>query len=291
MHIAVHGRKFNAESIPCIKELFSILKEKDTTVSVSIHFNEYISKSGIDIGNYHIYKDHEDLSSVNYVISMGGDGTLLEAVTHVGPLEIPILGINLGRLGFLATIAKNEISRAIDALRKDYYKIESRTLIKMVSDSDIFGEVNFGLNEMTIVKKDTSSMIVVHAYIDGEYLNSYWADGLIVATPTGSTGYSLSCGGPLVLPQSHNFIITPVSPHNLNVRPMIVSDTSVISFEIEGRSKNFLVSIDSRSYTVDASIKLAVQKESFGAKLVKLDDYNFLDNLRLKLNWGLDVRN
>ena len=161
----------------------------------------------------------------------------------------------------------------------------------MIADRDIFDGLNFGLNEMTILKKDTSSMIVVHTYIDGEYLNSYWADGLIVSTPTGSTGYSLSCGGPLVLPQSNNFIITPVSPHNLNVRPMIVSDKSVISFEIEGRSKNFLVSLDSRSYTVDASIQLAVKKEDFAVKLVKLDGYNFLDNLRQKLNWGLDVRN
>ena len=156
---------------------------------------------------------------------------------------------------------------------------------------DIFDGYNFGLNDFTILKKDTSSMITVHTYIDGEYLNSYWADGLIVSTPTGSTGYSLSCGGPVVLPQSHNFIITPVSPHNLTVRPMVVSDNSVISFEIEGRGKNFLVSLDSRSYTVDASIQMAVSKEKFMAKLVKLDGYNFLDTLRQKLNWGYDARN
>ena len=147
------------------------------------------------------------------------------------------------------------------------------------------------MNDFTILKQDTSSMITVHAYLDGEYLNSYLADGLIVATPTGSTGYSLSCGGPVVLPQSDNFIITPVSPHNLTVRPMVVSDNSVISFEIEGRSKNFLVSLDTRSFTVEASIQMAVSKEEFQAKLVKLDGYNFLDTLRQKLNWGYDARN
>jgi len=291
MNIAIHGRKFSPESIPFIQTLFDNLVKKGASLKVSKYFHSVITKSKISRPTYEVYQSKTDLSNVNFIISMGGDGTLLEAVTHIGDLEIPILGINLGRLGFLATTAKERINLAIDALYKDYYKIDKRSLIKLISDPNIFDDLNFGLNEMTILKKDTSSMIVVHAYIDGEYLNSYWADGLIVSTPTGSTGYSLSCGGPLVLPQSNNFIITPVSPHNLNVRPMIVSDKSVISFEIEGRSKNFLVSIDSRSYTVDASIKLAVKKEEFCTKLVKLDDYNFLDNLRQKLNWGLDVRN
>ncbi len=289
--IAIHGRKFNEENIPVIQTLFHELNKKQFSLIVSSYFHELIAPANIDTGNYDIYDVKDDLSTVSYMISIGGDGTLLEAVTHIGALEIPILGINLGRLGFLATTKKENISGAIDALSKNFYKIDERSLIKVVSDQNIFEGLNFGLNEMTILKKDTSSMIVVHTYIDGEYLNSYWADGLIVSTPTGSTGYSLSCGGPLVLPQSNNFIITPVSPHNLNVRPMIVSDKSVISFEIEGRSKNFLVSIDSRSYTVDASIQLAVKKEDFCTKLIKLDGYNFLDNLRQKLNWGLDVRN
>jgi NAD+ kinase len=194
-------------------------------------------------------------------------------------------------LGFLATISKEMIPQAIDALFENQFSFEYRSLVKVHSEKDIFNGKNFGLNDFTILKKDTSAMITVHAYIDGEYLNSYWADGLIVSTPTGSTGYSLSCGGPVVLPQSNNFIITPVSPHNLTVRPMVVSDNSVISFEIEGRSKNFLVSLDTRSYTVDASVQMAVSKEDFQAKLVKLDGYNFLDTLRMKLNWGYDARN
>jgi len=201
------------------------------------------------------------------------------------------VGINTGRLGFLATISKEKVTHAVEALYQNEYSYDLRTLVRVHSDQDVFDGCNFGLNDFTILKKDTSSMITVHTYIDGEYLNSYWADGLIVSTPTGSTGYSLSCGGPVVLPQSHNFIITPVSPHNLTVRPMVVSDNSVISFEIEGRSNNFLVSLDSRSYTVDASIQMAVSKEQFMAKLVKLDGYNFLDTLRQKLNWGYDARN
>ncbi len=291
MKIAIHGRKYNDESIPFIKELFDELNQRGATIIISHVFSDIIRSSKHRFGNFKVYKVKSDLTDVNFVISLGGDGTLLEAVTHVGDLETPILGVNLGRLGFLATTPKDKIKYAIEAIYNDYYKIEERDLIKLVSDQDIFNGLNFALNEVTILKKDTSSMIVVHTYIDGEYLNSYWADGLIVSTPTGSTGYSLSCGGPLVLPQSKNLIITPVSPHNLNVRPMIVSNNSVISFEIEGRSKNFLVSLDSRSYTVDASIQLAVRKEDFCAKLVKLDAYNFLDTLRQKLNWGLDVRN
>jgi NAD+ kinase len=164
-------------------------------------------------------------------------------------------------------------------------------LIRVETDPEVFGRINFGLNEFSILKRDTSSMIVVHTYIDGEYLNSYWADGLIVATPTGSTGYSLSCGGPVMLPQTNNFIIAPVCPHNLNVRPLIVSDRSVISFEIEGRSNNFLLSLDSRSVPVEANVQIAVRRETFGARLIKLNHVNFLSTLRSKLNWGLDRRN
>jgi NAD+ kinase len=225
------------------------------------------------------------------VCSVGGDGTLLETVTYIGSREIPILGINTGRLGFLATTSPYQVKSAIHALFNGYFTYDDRTLIHVESDRDVFDGVNFGLNEFTIIKRDTSSMIVVKTFIDGEYLNTYWADGIIIATPTGSTGYSLSCGGPVVLPQSNNFIISPVSPHNLNVRPMVVSDNSIISFEIQGRSKNYLISLDSRSRVVEASVQLAVRKESFKARLVKLNGDNFLHTLRNKLNWGLDARN
>jgi NAD+ kinase len=169
--------------------------------------------------------------------------------------------------------------------------LESRTLISLESSKSLFGRHSFALNEFTIHKRDTSSMITVHTYIDGKYLNSYWADGLIIATPTGSTGYSLSCGGPLISPEAKNFVITPVSPHNLNVRPIIVSDESEISFTIEGRSEKFLISLDSRSTSISSEVKLLVKKESFEAKLIKLPNYHFFDTLREKLNWGFDMRN
>jgi NAD+ kinase len=225
------------------------------------------------------------------VLSIGGDGTLLDTVTYVGSLQLPILGIHTGRLGFLATITPDRIAQAIDALYKGHFNIEERSLIRVDTDPDVFGSLNFGLNEFSVLKRDTSSMIVVHTYIDGEYLNSYWADGLVVATPTGSTGYSLSCGGPVMLPQTNNFIIAPVCPHNLNVRPLVVSDQSVISFEIEGRSTSYMLALDSRSLPVEASVQIAVRRETFNARLVKLNHVNFLSTLRSKLNWGLDRRN
>ncbi len=291
MKIAIHGRKIDGKSRLYIQQLLECVREKGSEIVVSSAFLKNLKETGLSLEGNDSFDGKSGLEDVDFVFSVGGDGTLLETVSYVGELELPIVAINTGRLGFLATISKEMIPQAVQALYQNEFSFEYRTLLKVHSDKDIFNGKNFGLNDFTILKKDTSSMITVHAYIDGEYLNSYWADGLIVATPTGSTGYSLSCGGPVVLPQSNNFIVTPVSPHNLTVRPMVVSDNSVISFEIEGRSKNFLVSLDTRSYTVDASVQMAVSKEDFQAKLVKLDGYNFLDTLRMKLNWGYDARN
>jgi len=291
MRIAIHGRKIDNKSKHYVQQLIQCIKTKGSEIIVSSSFTKSLKEIEFGLEGIGIFNGEASLKEVDFVLSVGGDGTLLETVSYVGALELPIVAINTGRLGFLATISKEMIPQAIDALYLNQFSYENRTLVKVHTDRDIFNGKNFGLNDFTILKKDTSAMITVHAYIDGEYLNSYWADGLIVSTPTGSTGYSLSCGGPVVLPQSNNFIITPVSPHNLTVRPMVVSDKSVISFEIEGRSKNFLVSLDTRSYTVDASIQMAVSREDFQAKLVKLDGYNFLDTLRIKLNWGYDARN
>lgn len=291
MKIAIHGRKIDKKSRQYVQQLLKCIRDRGSEIIISRGFNKSLKESDISLDGTGLFDSNSGLEQVDFVFSVGGDGTLLETVSQVGRLELPIVAINTGRLGFLATISKEMIPQAVEALYLNEFSFESRTLIKVHSDRDIFNGKNFGLNDFTILKKDTSSMITVHAYIDGEYLNSYWADGLIVSTPTGSTGYSLSCGGPVVLPQSNNFIITPVSPHNLTVRPMVVSDNSVISFEIEGRSENFLVSLDTRSYTVDASVQMAVSKEDFQAKLVKLDGYNFLDTLRMKLNWGFDARN
>lgn len=290
MKIAIHGRPFPDDNLPFIKGMFDYLTLKKVSLQLYGPFANFLEKKGIQ-PKAKIYITGSELSKPDFILSVGGDGTLLETVTFVKKKEIPILGINAGRLGFLATTPREKITESLDALFTGDFRYDERSLIRLESEEDIFNGLNFGLNEFTILKKDTSSMIVVHTYIDGEYLNSYWADGLIVSTPTGSTGYSLSCGGPLVLPQSSNFIIAPVSPHNLNVRPIIVSDNSIISFKIEGRGKNVLVSLDSRSKTVPASIMLRVKKESFKARLVEVKGYNFLETLRNKLNWGLDLRN
>jgi len=291
MKIAVHGKRFIAESKPVIQKAFDLLQSKDAQVMISNTFMKYLNKSKVTTNGLKEYRAGDNLREVNFMITLGGDGTLLEAITHIGKLEIPILGINTGKLGFLATTSKEGAINAIEAIFKNEYSFDCRTLIRLESNKDIFKGLTFALNDITILKKDTSSMIVVHAYINGEFLNSYWADGLIISTPTGSTGYSLSCGGPIVLSQSNNFIITPVSPHNLTVRPLVVPDENVLSFKIEGRKKKFLISLDSRYETVSEDVELTIKKESFKAKLVVLKDYNFFDTLRQKLNWGLDIRN
>lgn len=291
MNIAIHGRTFRTEAKYYVQEMFKDLETRGIDVQISSIFYKFLQEVGIKPMNISVYTNKDDLKDADFLFSLGGDGTLLESVTHVADKEIPILGINTGRLGFLATTSPEEISAAISNICKGYYRIDSRSLVSLESEADIFDGLNFGLNELAITKRDTSSMIVVHTYINGEYLNSYWADGLIVSTPTGSTGYSLSCGGPVVLPESNNFIIAPISPHNLNVRPLIISDESIISFEIEGRSKNFLVSLDSRSKVIDASVQIAVKKERFRTQLLKMNEDNFLNTLRRKLSWGLDIRN
>lgn len=291
MKIALHGLSFKAEYIFHIERLFQELEHHQIDILVT----EAMDKALKTLGNHHLtywlIESQADLESADFLISIGGDGALLDAVCLVGRLEIPILGLNMGRMGFLATAATDQIGEVIANLASGNFQIESRSLISLDCSRKLFNGLNFALNEFTIHKRDTSSMITVHTYIDGKYLNSYWADGLIVSTPTGSTGYSLSCGGPLITPTTRSFVITPVSPHNLNVRPIIVSDDSEISFEIEGRSEKFLISLDSRSTSISSEIKLSVKKEVFSAKLVKLPHFHFFDTLRQKLNWGFDMRN
>lgn len=291
MKIAIHSRPFGEENIPLIQEMFDELLLTNTDIYVYTDFYEALEKRKIKTGKVNLYSSPKELPLCDYILSVGGDGTLLETVTFVGRKQIPILGINTGRLGFLATTPREHVKKGIQDLFSKKYTLEERSLIRLESDVDIFEGINFGLNEFTILKRESSSMIVVHTYLDGDYLNSYWADGLIVSTPTGSTGYSLSCGGPLVLPQNKNFIISPVSPHNLNVRPMVVPETSELSFEVEGRMKRIMVSLDSRSKSIKPNLKLKVRKEDFPVKLIELKSYNYLETLRRKLNWGLDLRN
>lgn len=233
-----------------------------------------------------------DLSEdVEFIISLGGDGTLLDTVTLVRNKPVSIMGINFGRLGFLASIGRDEVKKAMKAIANRTYVVDRRTMIHVDASCPLFGEVPYALNEFSIHKRDVASMIKIHTYLNGEFLNTYWADGLIVATPTGSTGYSLSCGGPVVFPESGSFVITPVAPHNLNVRPIVVPDDNIISFEIESRSDQFICALDSRREMVDKDIQLAVKKEDFDIQLVRLSENNFLQTLRNKLTWGLDKRN
>ena len=289
MRIGIHGKDFQQKSSRFIERVLGVLLKNKAEIFVSQKFQKHF-KSARHFG-VKVFDQGVSLKNLDFFISLGGDGTLLESVTYIGKNEIPVLGINTGRLGFLATISREETEKALASLFEGNYSVEERTMLRLVSDPELFGGLNFALNDFTIMKKDSSSMITVHVSVDGELLNSYWADGVIISTPTGSTGYSLSCGGPLVFPESESFIVTPVSPHNLGARPIVVSNRSELTFRIEGRSKKFLVSLDSRFEAVDEKVKLKIKKERFKAHLIQLPGQHYFKTLRQKLNWGLDIRN
>jgi NAD+ kinase len=291
MKIAIHGRAFNEVAKPFIQSMFDELKSRDVKTQISASYYQILKETGIETFTENTFSNKNELQIADFALSLGGDGTLLDALTFIGEKETPILGINTGRLGFLATVSPENLLIELALLFQGKYEIENRTLVSISSNIDIFNGVNFGLNELGIMKTDTSSMIVIKAFLNEKYLNSYWADGLIVSTPTGSTGYNLSVGGPVVTPGSDIFVISPMSPHNLNVRPLIVSDNSKLRFEVESRSKNFLVSLDSRSKVVEDTTEISLEKEKFQARLLKLRGSDFLNTLRSKLNWGLDARN
>lgn len=292
MRVAIYGRGIEKEQLSDMRSLFDALSASSITPVFFQPFYEQV-KQALDLEpTQEIFNSFYDLDeSIECLISLGGDGTLLDTVTLVRAKCIPVLGINFGRLGFLASIGREELSTVVKALENRTFVIDKRTLIHLDSNISLFGEVPYALNEFAIHKRDTSSMIKIHTYLNGEFLNTYWADGMVVATPTGSTGYSLSCNGPIVFPDSGSFVITPVAPHNLNVRPIVVPDNNVISFEIEGRADHFICTLDSRKEIVDKTIQLAVKKEEFTLSLLRLNETNFLQTLRNKLSWGLDTRN
>ena len=292
MKIAIYSRGIeNNQNNDMDMLLEELNKHKVEPVFFQDFFNQFYSAVKIK-GKYTTFNSADDLDdSIDCMISLGGDGTLLDTVTLVQDKGIPVLGINYGRLGFLANIGKEEIRSAIRALVEGTYVTENRTLIHLDADIPIFNGVPYALNEFTLQKKDSSSMIKIHTYLNGEFLNTYWADGLIVATPTGSTGYSLSCNGPIVFPESGSLVITPVAPHNLNIRPIVIPDNNIISFEVEGRTDSFICTLDSRRVVVPKEAQLAVKKETFGINLIRLNENNFLQTLRNKLSWGLDKRN
>ena len=289
--IAIHGRALNSETIPYYTSIIKYLSEKGIHISLSKSFRN-LNEGVLPADSFPTYERVGKNYQPDAMFSLGGDGTILDALTLIGQYETPILGINMGRLGFLATIALDQVIKALDQFFQQQYWFDMRSLVSLEpSHGDIFGESKFALNELAILRKETSSMLVIHAYLNGHYLTTYWADGVMVSTPTGSTGYSLSCGGPILMPQTNNFVITPVSPHNLNLRPLIVSDTSEITFEVEGKEAGYLISMDSRSEAIDSSVKLKVKKAPFKANLIRIEGDSFVETLRNKLSWGLDKRN
>jgi NAD+ kinase len=292
LKVAIYSRVLDSTQQKDVQLFFD---ELDREQIIPVVFEPYLK----DINPYislpsstQTFSTTEDLNDeIDFFISLGGDGTLLDTVTLIRNKRIPVAGINFGRLGFLAGIGREEMSTAIKALARRSYIIDRRTLIHLDSNVPLFNDVPYALNEFAIHKRDTAPMVKIHTYLNGELLNTYWADGLILATPTGSTGYSLSLGGPVVFPESSSFVLTPIAPHNLNVRPIIIPDNTIISFEIESRSDDIICSLDSRREIVDKHVLLAVRKENFMMNLVRLNENNFLQTIRDKLSWGLDKRN
>ena len=293
MNIAIYSRAFKDTHLPYLPELLNSLSHLG--YQLIIYKPYYLSFKDIiknipQIDTFESYKDlHEQ---ADLLISIGGDGTILDCVKFIRDSNIPVAAINDGRLGFLADINKDKVNNLINAIHTHNYDIEKRVLLHVdASDDEVFGDLNFGLNEVTLHKTDTSSMIIVHTYLNGEFLNSFWADGLIASTATGSTAYSLSCNGPIIMPIANAFVLTPVAPHNLNARPLVVPDSSILSFEVETRSNNYLCSIDSRYEKVDENFKIAVRKEAFTFNLLRLHENSYIKTLRHKLMWGEDIRN
>jgi len=291
MTIAIFGSPYPEHFSKYIQHLIKKLEAEHINLIIEEEFSVFLknnirfNKKFLTFNSYETLKNNAD-----FLFSIGGDGTLLKAVTYVRESNIPILGINTGRLGFISSISADQIDDAITDILKGNYKINERTLLELSTDKDLFKDKNFALNEVAVSKKDTSSMIRIDAFIDDEFLNTYWADGLVVSTPTGSTGYSLSCGGPIIMPGTNNIIITPNAPHNLNVRPIVIDDNSIIKLKVEDRDQLALVSLDSRSRAFDSETELIIKKASFKTKLVQPQNNSFIRTIRHKLMWGLDKR-
>lgn len=293
MKVFLFGQNAKEENLPHLSGLVNQLRENRIDFLFFKGLYQQLPADLLSRVPSENWETHEDLlrHKPNCLLSLGGDGTILQAVTYVRNSRIPILGINTGRLGFLASIEKKLIPDAVYHLIHGNYYIEDRTLLQLESDSDLFGDIPIALNDFTISKRDNSSMITIHTYINGDFMNSYWADGLIVSSPTGSTGYSLSCGGPILFPDTASFVITPVAPHNLNVRPVVIPDHSILSFEVEGREDSFLCTLDSRKAVIHQNNQLAIRKCDYTIQLIQLQPVSFLKTIHSKLNWGLDQRN
>lgn len=294
MKIAIFGQFYHINAEEAVKILFDYLNKHHLKAFIEENFFNIINSQLKTQKNYDSFNTFTNLDkSFDLLISIGGDGTILRAITLVKDLSIPIVGINTGRLGFLATIQNDYITTAIDHILKGNYKISERSLleIKTTPENPDLVDINFALNEIAVSRKNTTSMITVETQLNNEYLTSYWSDGLIVATPTGSTGYSLSCGGPVITPDTNSFVLTPIAPHNLSARPLIIPDATEIQLKVSGREENHLVSLDSRIATLSNETLITIKKAPFKIKMIELLDESFLDTLRKKLLWGEDRRN
>ncbi|HEY1406330.1 MAG TPA: NAD kinase [Spirochaetota bacterium] len=292
MRIALIGISYSDTSREPLQALITSLRAAGDTLYIYTLFHEFISSEIDYTGDVHLFSEYNQIaSSIDCIVSIGGDGTFLHAVQFARDSGVPILGINTGRLGYLTCASITESIAAVDRVRKGDYTIEKRSLLRVDSSENLFGGNNFALNDFTIHKKDSASMITIHAHVNGVFLNSYWGDGLIISTPTGSTAYSLSCGGPIVAGECGVFVITPISPHNLNVRPIVVPESSSITLIAETRHQYYLAALDSRSESVDHPIEFTIQRESFAINIVRFPETGFAATIRGKLFWGLDRRN
>lgn len=293
MKIALYGKKIESSHIGDFNRLFKKLEELNAEVLIYEQLiQEANSFAEIQLPKWTKYSKHEELdNSIDFLLSIGGDGTFLNTILLIRDLNIPILGINTGRLGFLSNTPTSEIDFALDSLKNGSYSIEKQNMLSLQSKNELFGEDNIALNEISILKRDSASMITVHVELNGKFLNSYWTDGLIISTATGSTAYSLSCGGPILMPGSGNFVITPIAPHNLNVRPIVIDDESELQLRVESRSDKSLVALDSRSEEILNDEYLTIKKTNYSLSVVQLENNSFIQSLRHKLNWGLDKRN
>ncbi len=291
MIVGLFGKTIGRENIPLVQQLVEKLEAAGIGLFLYEPFYNDIRDEIHLSRDMTLFNEHQDIRDrLNFLISVGGDGSMLGTLPLVRNSGIPVLGVNIGKMGFLSSVSKEHVPLAVDALVNGTYVLEQRTMIRLDKPA-LFGDLNYALNELCVYKKDPHSMIVVSAYIDDYFLNSYWADGLIIATPTGSTAYSLSCGGPIIVPGSENFIITPIATHNLTVRPIVIPDNRTIRIKVEGSQKNFFISLDSRVKIADSSMEFIVMKEDFKINLVRLENENFYKTIREKLNWGIDIRN
>ena len=292
MRIAVFGRNINTVFYDSLKRLFNILHLHRVDVTVYQPFLEYM-RSEINFNPIGItdFSNHNELRNVDFFFSIGGDGAFLEAISLVRDSGIPMVGINSGRLGFLAEVAQKELEIALENLFDSKFHLQPRSLIRLENDAGLFSEFPYALNEFTVHKQDTSQMITVHVEVGGDYLNSYWADGLIVSTPTGSTAYSLSVGGPIITPSAANFIIAPIAPHNLAIRPVVIPDSEEIKIRVEGRGERYMASLDYRSNAFGSEVVMKLIKAYFAINVLQFDNQSFYGTLRNKLMWGIDKRN